>query len=134
MIEIFSYFCSYYCCAWLHLFLFFNIFLLTWVFSKQFFHFVGDEASQYGESDADSEDSNEERPAKRRKLDKSSKEIQDEIDEELAKNRSGEEETDADSESQKSEQDEEDKESEQKRIEEIKVKCEEIFKEEPDFT
>ncbi|XP_050300768.1 uncharacterized protein LOC126739235 isoform X2 [Anthonomus grandis grandis] len=121
--------------------------------------------SEGGPSDIESEDS-EERPAKRRKIDESSREIQDEINRALAKKNDmngvtdedsldkedeSSEKNDSEEESkreeyerakkeqeeqlkrEKEEQETKDKE-EMERIEQIKVICEEIFKEEPDFT
>ncbi|XP_066250506.1 uncharacterized protein [Euwallacea similis] len=110
---------------------------------------AGDDMSQYGEggamSDAESEADSDEQPAKRRKVDQSSKEIQDEINKELAKQKSADEDEEDSSESSSSadtsetdeetkEKLEEEKKAELERIERIKAKCQEMFSEAPDFS
>ncbi|XP_019761887.1 uncharacterized protein LOC109538897 [Dendroctonus ponderosae] len=114
--------------------------------------FTGEEASHYDDidipSDIESNESNENHPAKRRKIDKSSKEIQDEINQELAKRKTEDNGTDDsseekdkdsehtfdDSDGELNEKSDEERKAEQDRIAQIKTTCVNIFKEEPEFT
>ncbi|KAL1516654.1 hypothetical protein ABEB36_000537 [Hypothenemus hampei] len=89
-------------------------------------------------SELESDESQEEQISKRRRIDKSSIEIQEEIDKELSKRGlvkgSSEESSDQSNVESDNEENNEDLIKEQERVELIKSKCEELFKEEPTFT